>query len=263
MSWMGKREMSRSWFCYSPENDTWLAFLSLMAMTLIYFSNANFGYDHPVIFFVGFIFIGHILLNTFLPAYVVIFKRKEGLSGLGIGRKNLIRSLLLSGCLSVLLYPSLTATLNNFEGEPLPNVFYNAIALWEPLFVFGWLQLRFERAFGIVPAIILAALGFMTYHIGSFPLEGLISLFFSGLFFAIVFSCVRNLIILIPLTWASASTIGTIEGGFILDWMTVAIYGVVLLIQILILFIFHRKTNFAEKQISQKNQLVFYDPELV
>ena len=56
MSWMGKREMSRSWFCYSPENDTWLAFLSLMAMTLIYFSNANFGYDHPVIFFVGFIF---------------------------------------------------------------------------------------------------------------------------------------------------------------------------------------------------------------
>ena len=103
----------------------------------------------------------------------------------------------------------------------------------------------------------------MTYHIGSFPLEGLISLFFSGLFFAIIFSCVRNLIILIPLTWASASTIGTIEGGFIFDWMTVAIYGVVLLIQILILFIFHRKTNFAEKQISQKNQLVFYDPELV
>jgi len=135
MSWMGKWEMSRSWFCYSPENDTWLAFLSLMAMTLIYFSNANFGYDHPVIFFVGFILIGHILLNTFLPAYVVIFKRKEGLSGLGIGRKNLIRSLLLSGCLSVLLYPSLTTTLNNFEGELLPNIF-TMLSLYGSLYLF-------------------------------------------------------------------------------------------------------------------------------
>ena len=72
------------------------------------------------------------------------------------------------------MYPSLQVALDGFDGDPLPNIAYNAIAFWEPLFVFGWLQLRFERAFGIIAGILMAALSFAAYHIGSFPMEALI-----------------------------------------------------------------------------------------
>ncbi len=47
----------------------------------------------------------------------------------------------------------------------LPQILANVFMLWEPFFVFGWLQLRFERAFGILPGILLAGIAMGTYHL--------------------------------------------------------------------------------------------------
>ena len=230
----------RRWFVFEPELDTWMALASIPAMTIIYFLNTKFGYEYPSVFFVGFILLGHLCLNTALPAYVVLKMRQEGLSGLGITRHRLLTSIVISLVLAASMYPSLQVTLKNFDGNPVPNMAYNAIALWEPLFVFGWLQLRFERAFGILAGVLMAAIGFATYHIGSFPVDGLIALFFAGVFYGIVFAIVRNLLVLIPMTWAVASTMGTIQGGFSFDWFTVGIYLGVLFCQLVILFYFMR-----------------------
>ena len=229
---MSSKLSKRQWLTFKPELDTWLALLSIPAMTLIYSLNARFGYEHPSVFFLGFIVAGHLFLNTALPAYVVLKMRGEGLSGLGITRHRLLTSIGISISLSASMYPSLQAVLKGFDGNPLPNMVYNGIALWEPLFVFGWLQLRFERAFGIIAGIIMAGIGFAAYHIGSFSIDGLMVLLVSGVFYGIVFACVRNLIVLIPMTWAVSSTIGTIQGGFSFDWLTVGIYFVVLLMQL-------------------------------
>ena len=230
----------RKWINFEPESDTWLALASIVGMTAIYNLNTHLGYEHPFIFFFGFIFLGHLCLNTILPAYVVLKMRGEGFEGLGIRRDWLLTSICISTLLAMSVYPSLKVVLKGFDGDSLPNIAYNAIALWEPLFVFGWLQLRFERAFGIIAGIFMAALGFAIYHIGSFPLESLFVLFFSGVFYGVIFAIVRNLIVLIPMTWAVASTIGTIEGGFSFDWPTVWIYGGVLILQIIILYLFKR-----------------------
>ena len=235
----------RRWFSYKPEADTWIALASIPAMTLIYYLNTQYGFETPAIFFIGFVCIGHLLLNTVLPAYVVLIKRGEGLAGLGITSNRLAASLIISSLLAASMYPSLQAALKGFEGRAAPNIVYNSIALWEPLFVFGWLQLRFERAFGIVSGIFMASLGFMTYHIGSFPIEGLIGLFASGLIYAAIFACVRNLFVLLPMTWATGSTIGTIQGGYIFDWMTVGIYFAVLAMQIFILWYLSRPKKAA------------------
>ena len=56
--------------------------------------------------------------------------------------------------------------------------------MWEPFFVYGWLQLRFERAFGVIPGIALAAVCFGAYHIGTFPLSGVVTLLGLGVFLA-------------------------------------------------------------------------------
>ena len=232
--------VKRQWFAFDPELDSWLALVSIPAMTLIYFLNTRFGYEYPSVFFLGFILLGHLCLNTALPAYVVLKMRQEGLSGLGITRHRLFTSIIVSIVLGASMYPSLTHVLKGFDGNPLPNMAYNAIALWEPLFVFGWLQLRFERAFGIIAGIFMAAIGFATYHIGSFPVDSLIVLLFTGLFYSIVFAIFRNLLVLIPITWGVSSTIGTIQGGFSFDWTTVGIYFGVLFLQLVILVYFMR-----------------------
>ncbi len=234
---------NRKWIAFKPELDTWLALASVLAMTGIYYFNTNYGFDHPFIFFFGFIFLGHLILNTALPAYVVLKMRGEGLEGLGIGRNWLLTSIFISAVLGASMYPSLKVALDGFDGDPLPNIAYNAIAFWEPLFVFGWLQLRFERAFGIIAGILMAALSFAAYHIGSFPMEGLIVLFLTGTFYGLVFAIVRNLVVLIPITWAIASTMGTIQGGFSFDWLTVGIYLGVLIMQIAILAHFVKKAR--------------------
>ena len=232
--------IKRRWFAFEPELDTLIALLSIPAMTIIYFLNTKFSYDYPAVFFLGFVLLGHLCLNTALPAYVVLKMKGETLSGLGITRHRLITSIVISLVLAASMYPSLQVSLNGFDGNPVPNMAYNAIALWEPLFVFGWLQLRFERAFGILAGILMAAMGFATYHIGSFPVDGLVALFFAGVFYGIVFAIVRNLLVLIPMTWAVASTMGTIQGGFSFDWFTVGIYLIVLFFQFVILFYFMR-----------------------
>jgi membrane protease YdiL (CAAX protease family) len=41
-----------------------------------------------------------------------------------------------------------------------------AVGLFEAIFFRGWLQLRFENAFGSVPGLVLGALCYSLYHIG-------------------------------------------------------------------------------------------------
>lgn len=230
----------RQWISFKPEIDTWIALASIPAMTLLYYCNTHYGFEHPTVFFIGFVILGHLLLNTALPAYVVLKMRGEGLSGLGITQNKLMASLVISVLLAASMYPSLMTALRGFDGNPVSNITYNAIAFWEPLFVFGWLQLRFQRAFGIIAGILMAGLGFMAYHIGSFPTDALVVLFLTGVIYGVIFAYTKNLLVLIPITWSVASTMGTIQGGYIFDWSTVGIYVIVLALQITILWQFSR-----------------------
>ena len=246
----------RQWVSFKPELDTWIALASVPAMTMLYYLNTHYGFEHPAVFFIGFVFLGHLLLNTVLPVYVVLVMRGEGLSELGFTKNKLLTSFIISALLVASIYPSLIAVLKSFEGNPAPNIAYNAIALWEPLFVFGWLQLRFERAFGIIAGGLMASFGFMSYHIGSFPPDMLIVLFMTGAFYGAIFAYVRNLCVLIPITWAAASTMGTIQGGYIFDWLTVSIYVVVLVLQILILWYFSKRAFKGLNSVSIQNEFV-------
>jgi len=234
----------RRWITFKPEADTWIALITIPAMTLLYYLNTHYGFEHPTVFFIGFVFLGHLILNTAIPAYVVLKIRGEGLSGLGITQNKVVTSFAISFLLAASMYPSLVGVLKSFDGSPAPNITYNAIAFWEPLFVFGWLQLRFERAYGVIPGVFMAGLGFMAYHIGSFPPDALAMLCLTGIFYGAIFAYVKNLLVLIPMTWAVASTMGTLQGGYSFDWFTVAIYAAILMIQCVILWYFSRSKSF-------------------
>ena len=157
-------------------------------------------------------------------------------------------SFALSVFLSVLMMPELQRAISDFNGQITPHIIFNGISLWEPLFVYGWLQLRFERAFGYIVAPVLAGAAFAIYHIGSFPNEGLVHLFVFGLVYGVLFSITKNLLLLVPLTWAIGSSIGTIDGGFSFGWDTVGIYLAVLVVQLLLL----RLINSHSKNLRKK-----------
>ena len=114
------------------------------------------------------------------------------------------------------------------------------MVLWEPLFVFGWLYLRWERAFGWLPAIVLVGAGFALQHVGSVPLPAALGFGAFALAFAVVFALVRNLVILWPLFYPVASGIGTLQAGVTMGWGAVVAGAVLLVVQLAIITLIWR-----------------------
>ena len=221
---------------WRPRGDTAVALLTVVLMVGLYYANTRA--QGPVFSLVVFVILTNGVLNVLFPAYYVLVVRREGLNQLGITRRWWWLALLLSVVVSVLFWPQLqqvAAQQPNID-LLLPLLLANGLILWEPFFVYGWLQLRFERAFGVIPGIALAAVCFGAYHIGTFPLSGVVTLFGLGVFFGVLFRAAGgNLLALWPLTWAVTSSIGVLEGGFGFGWSDVATYALLLVVQVVLI----------------------------
>jgi hypothetical protein len=108
---------------------------------------------------------------------------------------------------------------------------FNLVGLWEPFFVYDWLQLRFDRAFGIVPGVFLTGLCIGIYHIGSFPAGAVLSFVVLGCIFAAMFRLTSNLLILWPLVWGASSSFSLLAAGKTIGWSDVGFMAVILVIQ--------------------------------
>jgi membrane protease YdiL (CAAX protease family) len=137
-----------------------------------------------------------------LPVYWTVIVRKRPLSDLGITGKWLWISLGLQIVFAVAQYAVTLA------GKPLPGVqsllpllaLSLTIGFFEAVFWRGWVLLRLEEAFGIVPAILLGSAFYAAYHIGyAMPLSEIIFLFFIGVMYAVAFRLTKNIFILWPL----------------------------------------------------------------
>jgi membrane protease YdiL (CAAX protease family) len=202
----------------------------------VYYTNAHLDPSNLVARGVVFVLAGSVFLNVVFPAYYVLRVRGEGLAELGVRFDNWRSALVASVLVTLVHLPGLFAAVREHpQVDLLPHLLFNGLILWEPFFVYGWLQLRYERAFGVLPGILLAGLSFAAYHAGTFPPAYLPTLLVWGVFDAVAFRVTRNLLTLFPFTWAAASGAGTLEGGFAMGWFEVAVYVVVLVIQSLTL----------------------------
>ncbi|PQZ99302.1 hypothetical protein CQ017_06355 [Arthrobacter sp. MYb224] len=215
-------------FAWDPGRDTVIALGTLLAFWACYWAGSAFGG--------GFLIVGILLFGTLIPALTVLRKRREGWAGLGITRRFLLRSLIIAALLGAGSAYQLITTAAAQQVELLPHLLANLLVFWEPFFVFGWLYLRWERAFGWLPAIALTGLGFALQHVGSVPLPVALSFGLFALAFAIVFACVRNLAILWPLFYPVASGIGTLQSGLAMGWDGVGSGAFLLAAQAVILF---------------------------
>ncbi|MFV0427104.1 MAG: type II CAAX prenyl endopeptidase Rce1 family protein [Beutenbergiaceae bacterium] len=228
------------WAQWRPGRDTIWALASIALMWLCYWSNTMLEQRQSWLSLVVFFIVGNIVVCTVIPAWVVTRGTDEGWAGLGFTRNRLVISLVITVVMSA---GSLTYFLQLAQAsgvDPVQHLAYNMVILWEPLFVYGWLYLRFRRAFGWLPGIVLAAAGFAGYHLGSVPLSLLAVYFSTGLLFSILMAITRNLWVIFPLASGISSGIGTVQAGLEFTWETAATGAVVLLVQGLVLWLIFR-----------------------
>ncbi|MEY7851390.1 hypothetical protein AB7C87_19575 [Natrarchaeobius sp. A-rgal3] len=214
---------------FEPGRDTLLAVASVFALWPIYYANST---TDSTVALVAFLLVGNLLLTVLVPIYYVGVVRDESLSAVGITARGWKRALVASTLVAIAFLPGLLAA-----GGELPtslllaHVITIGLMFWEPFFVHGWLQLRFERAFGPIPGIVLASGGFVAFHLGVRSPESLFVLLLVGLFHGVLFRVAGgNLLVLWPVMWAIASGQGTLESGLVFGWEEASAYAVILVV---------------------------------
>ena len=193
--------------------------------------------------------IGTVGVCVILPLYWMVVKRKKGLGALGITKKywlvSLIVSLLLGGFFFFEYYHSF-----GIDIAIVPALILGFYSLWEIVFVYGWLQLRFEQAFGIIPAAFLAGLCFSLYHLGYgwYNYSDFLSLIVAGIMMAVIFRITKNILILWPFLWPVSALRGFKMGVFSPGWLEAGSSAIFLTLILIAIFIFHRVQKRRENQ---------------
>jgi membrane protease YdiL (CAAX protease family) len=146
--------------------------------------------------------LGAALFGVGIPLYWMVVFRQRTLADLGLTTRHWTLSVVFQLVLALFEYSSTLA------GAELPSlgrlVPLIALALtvgfFEAVFWRGWVQLRLEESFGIVPGILLGSALYAAYHVGyGMPLREIAFLFVVGIVFALAFRLTRSVLILWPL----------------------------------------------------------------
>lgn len=143
-----------------------------------------------------------LVISTIVPLYW-IYRHGETLAGLGLKRLG-PRALIvviafvgfsIGGQYVPIMQNGVTVRYDLLAYACLPLVM---TTFFEEFLFRGFLQIRFERALGAVPAVLLSGLCFSLYHLG-YPgfrdLQGLLLLFAVGIGFALAFKLSGNNVI--------------------------------------------------------------------
>lgn len=138
---------------------------------------------------------------VFVSLYVG--KKEEGMKAIGFtGRKTVLSFVLdfvfAAGLLAMFLKDEKPAGI--LEIKNLYAATYILVAgIFEMTFIYGYLRASFEKAFGIIPAILLTSVFYSFHHAGFQP--EFLHLFLVGLMYCSVYYITQNLLIIFPFFW--------------------------------------------------------------
>lgn len=192
-------------FHWRPNKDLAVVALSwLLVVGALYTATAIVGQAAwgGMAYFALYAVIGATLCGVGLPLYWMTVVRRRPVADLGITTRRLglslalqlvFAALQLSGALAGVQIPALDAL------APLLALAL-AIGFFEAVFWRGWVLLRLEEAFGVVPAVLVGSALYAAYHIGyGMPASEMLFLFFVGLMFAVAFRITKSVFVLWPI----------------------------------------------------------------
>jgi hypothetical protein len=246
-------------FRWNPSRDlaalvlSWLLVVgSLYTATFIVGQDIWGGMAYSMLYAV----IGAALFGVGIPLYWMTVVRRRPVAELGFTTRWLGVSLVLQLVFAALQY---IGTLAKAKLPPveelLPLVALAlAIGLFEAVFWRGWVLLRLEEAFGIIPAVLLGSALYAAYHIGyGMPASEMVFLFFIGIMFAVVFRLTKNVFILWPVFQPMGQLITLIRDKLTLPLLASLGFIEVLILMLVLVWLASRYQRKHHKQENAPN----------
>jgi len=204
-------------------------------------------------YFLLYAVVGALLCGVGIPLCWMMVVQHRPLSELGITTHLLGLSILLQLVFAALQF---MGTLAKSQLPPIEE-FIPLVALalcigfFEAFFWRGWVLLRLEEAFGIIPAILLGSGLYAAYHIGyGMPTSEMVFLFFIGIMFAAVFRLTKNIFILWPVFQPLGQLVTLIKDGLTLPLLAALGFIEVLIVMLVLVWLAGR---YQKKQTEFKN----------
>lgn len=221
---------------WHPQRETLVAFVSyLLVVAGLFTAFQIFTIERVAANFIAF---GPLTLAGFgiaVPVFSTVLTRRKSLTELGITSKYLLPSLVLGVILAWDTYRNTIAGLELPAARALTPLIAMtlAVGLFEAVFFRGWLQLRFEEAFGLVPGLILGAACYSLYHVGyGMEIQEMFFLFGLGLTFGAFFRLTKSIFVLWPFYTPMGSIYTNLSEGLSLPFE--ATYGFVITVGLMV-----------------------------
>jgi uncharacterized protein len=246
---------------WKPNKDTAIALASyILVVATLYLAFQVFTTERVAANFITYGIVGLAGFGVALPVLYTVFVRRRLIRDVGITRNLLLPSVLLGVVLGFDTYRNTVATLGmNFSQEHVALLAMTlAVGLFEAVFFRGWLQLRLEAAFGVVPGLLASALCYSLYHVGYGMAPGeMLFLFGYGLTFGAMFRLTRNIFVLWPFYTPVGSFYSNVKGGLALPFE--ATYGFVLVAALMLAVIvfagWRRRAAIAQTNVYPGNDI--------
>lgn len=204
---------------WNPNKDLMIVVISLLLVTAgIALATRIIGQNEHggMAYFIIYAVLSILLCGISLPVYWTVVARQRPLSDLGMSKKWLHRSHFIQLIFALLQFVGLLGAIKFPPLERLLPLMGLAlfIGFFEAIFWRGWVQTRLEASLGIAPAVILSAVLYALHYLayGS-SLTDLLSLFFAGVLYGIVFRLTRNVLIIWPIFQPMRLLVNLISNG--------------------------------------------------
>lgn len=194
-------------------------------------------------YFLFYAVIGATLFGIGIPLYWMTVVRHRPVADLGLTTRRMGLSLVLQLVFATALYFVTLATVQLPPFEQLIPLMALALTIgfFEAVFWRGWVLLRLEEAFGVIPAILLGSALYAVYHIGyGMPASEMLFLFFVGILFAVVFRLTKNVLILWPFFQPMGQLVTLVRDGLTLPLLAALGFVEVLILMLVLVWLANR-----------------------
>lgn len=197
----GEKMMKHKWCHFTIDKETVFGLICGFMMILLSIAMTLFHNEFSNILLRDICMI--LLLGFFLPIYYIVMIKDKNLSVLGLHKNKLIASLIINvaaGASLLGMFISQNTEEIIFNRDSFYAITYILTAgIFEMIFIYGFLRYEFERAFGILPSILMTAAFYSLHHAGFQP--EFTKLFFVGLMYVTVFYFTHNIFSIFPFFW--------------------------------------------------------------